>query len=86
MAQGLDIDWIGIDSLTAQKRLVEAGFGLALMEQSAIADELKARSLGTITVRSLKATRRIMMVTRNGGYLSAATQELIRLLRKSYKR
>jgi DNA-binding transcriptional LysR family regulator len=86
LAQGLDIDWIGVDSLTAQKRLVEAGFGLALMEQSAIADELKVRSLSTIAVRSLKATRRIMLVTRKGGYLSGATQELIRLLRKSYKR
>ena len=86
LAQGIDIDWVGVDSLTAQKRLVEAGFGLALLEQSTMIDELKARSLSMIAVKDLKATRRIMLVTRKGGYLSAATQELMKFLRKSHKR
>ncbi|MGE0239632.1 MAG: LysR family transcriptional regulator [Parvibaculaceae bacterium] len=85
LAHGLDIDWAGVDSLTAQKRLVEAGFGLALMEKSSIVEELKTRSVSTITVKDLKATRRIMLVTRKGGYLSAATQALITALRKSHK-
>lgn len=85
LAQGIDIDWVGVDSLTAQKRLVEAGFGLALLERSTMIDELKARSLSMIAVKDLKATRRIMLVTRKGGYLSAATQELVKFLRKSRK-
>lgn len=86
LALGIEIDWAAVDSLTAQKRLVEAGFGVALLEQSAIAEELKTRSLGTIAVKSLKATRRIMLVTRQGGYLSAATQGLVKLLRKTHQR
>jgi len=34
-----------IDSLTAQKRLVQAGFGLALVPESSVRDEPQTRQL-----------------------------------------
>ena len=34
-----------VDSLTAQKRLVEAGLGIALLSQSNVADELRSSSI-----------------------------------------
>ena len=36
---------IAIDSLTAQKRMVEAGFGLALLPESSVDEELRAGTL-----------------------------------------
>src|SRR5258705_438425 len=36
---------IPIDSLTAQKRMVEAGFGLALLQESSVNEELRVGTL-----------------------------------------
>ena len=38
-----EVDWTPVDSLTAQKRLVEAGLGIALLSESNAAEELKLR-------------------------------------------
>ena len=38
-----DVAWTPVDSLTAQKRLVEAGLGIALLSESNAAEELQAR-------------------------------------------
>ena len=38
-----EIDWTPVDSLTAQKRLVEAGLGIALLSESNAAEELRLR-------------------------------------------
>lgn len=82
LAHGLgEIDWTPVDSLTAQKRLVEAGFGLALMAESAIGEELAAGTLGTIRVKDLVASQSVVVVTRKGGFLSAAAQRLLEILR-----
>jgi DNA-binding transcriptional LysR family regulator len=51
-----EVDWTPVDSLTAQKRLVEAGLGTALLSESNAAEELKHRTIATIGVRDLKAT------------------------------
>jgi len=51
------IDWVAIDGLTAQKRLVEAGFGLALLQASAIEDELARRVLARMFVPAGSAGR-----------------------------
>src|SRR2546426_9822843 len=54
-ALGLSIaEIIPIDSLTAQKRLVEAGFGLGLMPESSVQEELR---LGTLRALRLAAVR-----------------------------
>lgn len=84
-AQGLgDIDWTPVDSLTAQKRLVEAGLGLALMPESSIAEELAAGSVGEIRVPGIRSGAPIFTVTRKGGFLSAAARRFLRLLLKEY--
>lgn len=85
LTQGLgEVEWTAVDSLTAQKRLVEAGFGLALMTESSITEELAAGSLSTIAVRLLAVAARVYLVTRKGGFLSQAALRLLELLRTEY--
>lgn len=79
-----EIEWTPVDSLTAQKRLIEAGFGLALMTESAVAEERAAGTLATIDVRDLTLTIPIFLVTRRDGFLSAAANRLQELLKSDY--
>jgi DNA-binding transcriptional LysR family regulator len=79
-----EVDWTPVDSLTAQKRLVEAGFGLALMPESSVREELAAGAVGTVRVKNLTAGTPVFVVTRKGGYLSAAALRLLELLRTDY--
>ncbi|QYN39374.1 LysR family transcriptional regulator [Pseudonocardia sp. DSM 110487] len=72
-----------IDSLTAQKRLVEAGFGIALVPDSSIQEELAAGSLVALEVGDLDVGLPVTLVTRRGGYLSAATRTLLAELRRA---
>lgn len=74
------IAWMPVDSLNAMKRLVEAGFGMALLPASAIADERRRGSLAVIAVADLKAANPVHTVVRRDGYLSPAAQDLIKLL------
>jgi DNA-binding transcriptional LysR family regulator len=79
-----EIEWTPVDSLTAQKRLVEAGFGLALLPESSIEEERAAKTLSAIRVRDLKAVNPVSLVVRKGGYLNTASQRLIEILRMSF--
>jgi DNA-binding transcriptional LysR family regulator len=79
-----EVDWTPVDSLTAQKRLVEAGLGIALLSQSNAAEELKSSALSTIAVRDLKACHDVVAVTRRGGFLSAASRRLLEIIRADY--
>ena len=79
-----EIAWTPVDSLTAQKRLVEAGFGIALLSESHVADELGS-SIATIQVGDLSATHDIVAVTRRGGFLSAASRRLLDIMRSDYR-
>jgi DNA-binding transcriptional LysR family regulator len=72
-----------IDSLTAQKRLVEAGFGIALLPVSGIQEELAAGSLAVLDIENLDVNVPVTLVTRRGGYLGAAAQALVEELRLS---
>lgn len=84
-AHGLgDVSWTAVDSLTAQKRLVEAGLGLALIAESGAAEELAAGTLAAISVGGLDARQPIVAVTRRGGYLSPAALRLLEILRDGY--
>lgn len=76
------IRWTPLDSLTAKKRLIEAGLGLALLPESAVDDELRLRSLATIRAADLTAVNPVYAVTRKGGYLSPAAANLLTLLRR----
>jgi len=79
-----EIAWTPVDSLTAQKRLVEAGLGIALLSQTHAADELRFGSISTIRVGDLSASQDIVAVTRRGGFLSAASQRLLDIIRAGY--
>jgi DNA-binding transcriptional LysR family regulator len=76
-----EVDWAPVDSLTAQKRLVEAGYGLAVLPANAIGEELAAKTLATIAVSKIELGNPIYLVTRRGGYLSPATNALVALLK-----
>ena len=79
-----EVDWTPVDSLTAQKRLVEAGFGIAMLSQSNAADELGSSAISTIGVGDFAATHDIFAVTRRGGFLSAASRRLLEVIRAEY--
>jgi DNA-binding transcriptional LysR family regulator len=66
-----------IDSLTAQKRLVEAGFGIALMQDSGVLEELAAGTLQTIGLRASPPRIAVTVTRRRHGYLSHAAQTLL---------
>jgi DNA-binding transcriptional LysR family regulator len=76
-----EVDWTPVDSLTAQKRLVEAGLGIALLSASNAAEELKQGSISTIRVGDLTASHDVVTVTRRGGFLSAASRRLLEILK-----
>lgn len=68
---------VTIDSLTAQKRLVEAGFGLALVPESSIHEELARGTLCTLDVPQLRAEVDVALIHRKGAFLSPAARRLI---------
>lgn len=72
--------WTPVDSLTAQKRLVEAGFGLALLPESSMREERASGSLAPIEVADLRAENPVFAIVRKGGYLSPAARDLLALL------
>jgi DNA-binding transcriptional LysR family regulator len=69
-----------IDSLTAQKRLVQAGFGLALVPESSVRDELRHGVLIALEVPMMRTRIPITAVHRRNGYLNAAARALLSLL------
>ncbi len=72
-AAGLDeAEIVPIDSLTAQKRMVEAGFGLALLPESAL-DE---GDLHVLDVAELRASQPVVLVRRRGAFESGAVRAL----------
>ncbi|MDP3749157.1 MAG: LysR family transcriptional regulator [Phenylobacterium sp.] len=72
-----DVAWTAIDSLTAQKRLAAAGFGLALMPRSDVDEELESGQLGVIGVGDLDAAQPVVAVVRRNGFLSRAARTLL---------
>jgi DNA-binding transcriptional LysR family regulator len=70
-----------VDSLTAQKRLVEAGFGLAFLPETSVQEELAAGSLVLLDLEGLEVAVPVTLVTRRRGYLGRATRTLLEALR-----
>lgn len=73
-----------IDSLTAQKRLVQAGLGVTLMPLSSCREELRAGSLRAIDVTKLRAELPVVIVRRRDGYVSEASEAFLKLLRRHH--
>ena len=72
---------VPIDSLTAQKRMVEAGFGLALLPESSVDEELRTGTLREMRIGGKRVTIPVFLLHRRGGYLSGAARALIAELR-----
>ena len=69
-----------IDSLTAQKRLAQAGFGLALVPESSVRDELRRGALVALDLPAMRTAIPIAAIHRRNGYLSPAAKALLALL------
>jgi DNA-binding transcriptional LysR family regulator len=82
---GLDVSEVmEVDSLSAQKRLVEAGFGLALLPRSSVSEELSAGTLKVLRMPQLSTCIPLTIVYRRRGYLSPAARALLELLTKAW--
>lgn len=86
LAHGLEAaEIIPIDSLSAQKRMVEAGFGLALLPASSVVEELRAKSLRLLPVQGMQASVPVVLVRRRRAQPTAAAQTLAALLHATVK-
>jgi DNA-binding transcriptional LysR family regulator len=74
-----------IDSLTAQKRLVEAGFGLGLLPSSSVEEELRAGTLRALPIAAMRLEVPVVLVHRRRGHLSGAARALMALLAERQK-
>jgi DNA-binding transcriptional LysR family regulator len=72
---------ITIDSLTAQKRLIEAGFGVGLLPISSIQEELRLGTLQILDLPTLNTTVPIVLLRRKDGYISPAAKTLLNELK-----
>jgi DNA-binding transcriptional LysR family regulator len=69
-------EFVLIDSLTAQKRMVEAGFGLARLQASSVDEELRAGTLTVLRAPVLRATIPVVLIQRRRVYLPGAARAL----------
>lgn len=76
-AHGLeDAEILPIDSLTAQKRMAEAGFGLAILPESSLDEELRAGTLCAIDAPALTATIPVELIRRRNAFQTGAARTL----------
>src|SRR6266508_118986 len=71
---------VPIDSLTAQKRMVEAGFGLALLPRSSLDEEFGAGTLRALRVPAMRVTIPVVLIHRRRAFQSGATRALTAML------
>lgn len=72
-----DAETIVADSLTAQKRLIEADFALGLLPESSIEEELRLGALRALPLPELQVTIPVVLIQRRHGYLSRAAHTLL---------
>ena len=71
---------IVIDSLTAQKRLIEADFGVGLLPKSSIEEELRLGTVRVLPITALQTVVPVMLIYRRQAYLSRAARLLLKTL------
>lgn len=80
-AHGLSsADILPVDSLTAQKRMAEAGFGLAVLPESSLDEEFRAGTLCPLPAPGLAATIPVVLIRRRHAFTSGAVRALIAAL------
>ncbi|HVG77630.1 MAG TPA: LysR family transcriptional regulator substrate-binding protein [Patescibacteria group bacterium] len=67
---------VPIDSLTAQKRMVEASFGLALLPESSVDEELRTGTLCAMRVSAARVSIPVVLIHRRRAYLSGGARAL----------
>jgi DNA-binding transcriptional LysR family regulator len=67
---------VPVDSLTAQKRMAEAGFGLAILPESSLEEELRTGTLRAIDVPALTTTIPVALIRRRTAFQTGAAQAL----------
>lgn len=72
-----DADRLEIDSLTAQKRMIEADFGIGMVLESAIAEEVRLGTLRVLHIEGFEGSAPVCLVRRKDGYESGAIRTLI---------
>ncbi len=78
LACGLEgAEIIAIDSLTAQKRLIEAGFGIGLLPASSIEEEVRLGTLQILDIAALRTTVPVTIIHRRRAFLSRAVRRLL---------
>lgn len=75
-----DVPIMSIDSFTAQKRLIEAGIGIALMPENSIQEELRLGTLSMIDIACLRTSVPIHVLYRKNGYLTGVSRTLLSLI------
>jgi len=75
-----DVEIMGVDSLTAQKRLVEAGFGIGMLPESSLREELRLGTLRVLNLGDLQASVPVVVIHRRKGYLGTAARQLLDIL------
>ena len=73
------VERLTIDSLTAQKRLIEAGFAVGLLPVSSIQEELQLGTLRILDLPEFEASVPVFALYRRDGYLSKGAQTLLNL-------
>lgn len=73
-------EMIHIDSLTAQKRLIEADFGVGCLPASSIEEELRLGTMRILPIAALQTAVPLMLIHRCQAYLSRAARSLRDLL------
>jgi DNA-binding transcriptional LysR family regulator len=69
-----------IDSLTAQKRFVETGFGLGLVPESGVREELRLGTLRKLLVPAMHTTMTVVLIHRRHTHLTGAARRLMAVL------
>jgi DNA-binding transcriptional LysR family regulator len=72
-----DAEIVAIDSLTAQKRLIEAGFGLGLLPQSSMTEELRLGTLAVLPMPLAQDRVPVHVIHRRNGYLTLPARLLL---------
>ncbi len=72
-----DAERVTIDSLTAQKRMIEADFGLGLLPASAIEEEIRMGTLVALDIPALSLTVPVVAIHRKNSFLSGAARSLL---------
>jgi DNA-binding transcriptional LysR family regulator len=73
---------LSLPSLDGIKRAVELGLGVAILPRRCALNELSVGQLIAVRVPELRALRRVRLVYRRGGALSAAASAFVELARR----